>query len=163
MFGVLIEDIAFKIIRKKDFPAIKTHEVIRKLPKILANKDSKKELLKIKSVSNTLNECEYNEDDKLQTIDKKWGNKNATTIIGSVKKAINIIEHEKEIETPLTLLDGALKKLNHENMEPEVLDIFKIEDALKKSKEIQGRAHELEKIFWEQKNKVKKLLRKNEN
>lgn len=158
-----IEDIAFKIIRKKDFPDHKTHEVIRKLPKILANKDSKKELLKIKSVSNNLSENEYGENDKLQTIDKKWGNKNATAIIGSVKKAINIIEHEKEIETPLTLLDGALKKLNHENMEPEALDIFKIEDALKKSKEIQARAHELEKIFWEQKNKVKKILRKNEN
>jgi hypothetical protein len=60
-------------------------------------------------------------------------------------------------------LDGALKKLNHENMVPEALDIFKIEDALKKSKEIQERAHILEKIFWEQKNKVKKILRKNEN
>lgn len=154
-----IEDIAFKIIRKKDFPDHKTHEVIRKLPKILANKDSKRELLKIKSVSNNLSENDYSEDDKLQTIDKKWGNKNATAIIGSVKKAINIIEHEKEIETPLTLLDGALKKLNHDNMEPEALDIFKIEDALKKSKEIQARAHELEKIFWEQKNKVKKMLR----
>lgn len=158
-----IEDIAFKIIRKKDFPNHKTHEVIRIMPKILANKDAKKELMKIKSVSNNLSENEYSENDKLQTIDKKWGNKNATTIIGSVKKAINIIEHEKEIETPLTLLDGALKKLNHENMVPEALDIFKIEDALKKSKEIQERAHILEKIFWEQKNKVKKILRKNEN
>jgi len=158
-----IEDIAFKIIRKKDFPNHKTHEVIRIMPKILANKDAKNELMKIKSVSNNLSENEYSENDKLQTIDKKWGNKNATTIIGSVKKAINIIEHEKEIETPLTLLDGALKKLNHENMVPEALDIFKIEDALKKSKEIQERAHILEKIFWEQKNKVKKILRKNEN
>jgi len=158
-----IEDIAFKIIRKKDFPDHKTHEVIRKLPKILANKDSKKEFMKIKSVSNNLNEEDYNETDKLQTIDKKWGSINATAIIGSVKKAINIIEHEKEIETPLTLLDEALKKLNHDNMDPEVLDIFKIEDALKKSKEIQERAHVLEKLFWEQKNKVKKLLRQNEN
>jgi len=152
-----------KLFVKKDFPNHKTHEVIRIMPKILANKDAKKELMKIKSVSNNLSENEYSENDKLQTIDKKWGNKNATTIIGSVKKAINIIEHEKEIETPLTLLDGALKKLNHENMVPEALDIFKIEDALKKSKEIQERAHILEKIFWEQKNKVKKILRKNEN
>ena len=157
-----IEDIAFKIIRKKDFPDHKTHEVIRKLPKILANKDSKKELFKIKHVSNNLSEGDFNETDKLQTIDKKWGNINATALIGSVKRAIQIIEHEKDIETPLTLLDGALKKLNHDNMDPEILDIFKIEDALKKTKEIQLRAHDLEKVFWEQKNKVKKIIRRND-
>lgn len=157
-----VEDVLFKIIRKKDFPDnVKLMDVVRKSSKFLKDKNAKKEFMKIKNVPNSLN-GNYDDVDESKTIDKHWGKENATTIIGSIKKATQIIEHKTEIETPLTLLEGALKKLNHENMQPDVIDIFKIDEALKKSKEIQIRAHDLEKLFWEQKNKVKKIIRKNE-
>jgi len=155
-----IEDIAFKIIRKKDFPQTKTHEVIRKLPKMLMNKHSKKEIMKIKDVPNKLEEKDFNEYDEINIIDKKWGKKYENEIVGSVMRASKIIDHKKEIETPLTLLEEALNKLNHEKMEPEKLDIFKTQDALELTKEIQEKAHELEKIFWEQRNKLEKLVSK---
>jgi hypothetical protein len=157
-----VEDVLFKIIRKKDFPDnVKLMDVVRKSSKFLKDKNAKKEFMKIKNVSNSLN-GNYDDIDESKTIDKHWGKENATTIIGSIKKATQIIEHKTEIETPLTLLEGALKKLNHDNMQPDCIDIFKIDEALKKSKEIQVRAHDLEKLFWEQKNKVKKIIRKNE-
>jgi hypothetical protein len=158
-----VENVIFKIIRKKDFPDnVKLMDVVRKTSKFLKDKNAKKEFMRIKYIPNTVvGNYDVNEESKI--IDKHWGKENATTIIGSIKKATQIIEHKTEIETPLTLLDGALKKLNHENMQPDVIDIFKIDDALKKSKEIQIRAHDLEKLFWEQKNKVRKIIRKNVN
>jgi hypothetical protein len=57
-------------------------------------------------------------------------------------------------------LTEALKKLNHENMKPESMDILKSDEAWKIAKEIQERAHELEKEFWEQRNMLKKLQNK---
>lgn len=154
-----IEDVAFKIIRKKDFPDnMKLMQVIRTIPKILKNEGAKRELMRIQTNTVELEKNEFNEDDDLKTIDKKWGKKNEKLIIGRVKEAIKRVEHEKDLETPLTLLIDALKKLNHENMISENLDIHKIEEAYKKSKEIQERAHELEKEFWEHKQTAKKLM-----
>jgi hypothetical protein len=155
-----IEDVAFKIIRQKDFPEYKTHEVIRKLPKILKKGGAaKKELMKITSATNKLKGT-YTDGDEPKIIDKHWAKENATLIIGRVKEAIRRIDHEDEIEGPLTLLDEALKKLNHKDMITENLDSSKIDEAFRKTKEIQERAHELEKEFWEHKQTAKKLLNK---
>jgi len=156
----LVEDVAFKIIRQKVFPDYKTHEVIRKIPKILKKGGAaKKELMKITTASSKLSGI-YNDDDNLKDIDKHWAKENAPLIIGRVKEAIRRIDHEEEIEGPLTLLNEALKKLNHKNMITEDLDIHKLDEAYKKTKEIQDRAYILEKEFWEHKQKAKKLLNK---
>ena len=78
-------------------------------------------------------------------------------IIGRVKEAVNRIDRDKELENTLMLLVEALKKLNHEKMDPDTLETFKLDEALKTAKEIQSRSHELEKEFWERKEKYKKL------
>lgn len=159
-----IEDVAFKIIRKKDFPDnMKLMQVIRTIPRILKNKDAKKELMKIQTNTHELNKNEFNDDDDLKTIDKKWGSKNGTLIIGRVKEAIRRIEHEKETETSLTLLQDALKKLNHDNMDPDALDAFKLKEAFETTKQIQDRAHALEKEFWKLYQNFKKLRGKNDD
>jgi hypothetical protein len=156
-----IEDVAFKIIRKKDFPeGMKLMQVIRTIPRILKNTEAKKELMKIQSNTVDLEKNDINDDDTLRNIDRKWGKKNEKLIIGRVKEAIRRVEHEKELDTPLTLLVDALKKLNHENMISENLDIHKLDEAYKKTKEIQIRANELEKEFWEHKQAAKKLFKK---
>ena len=158
-----IENIAFKIIRKKDFPEYKTHEVIRKLPKILGNKDAKKELLKIKQVPDKLAKEDFNENDEFNIIDKKWGTKNATVIIGKVNTALRIINHEKERETPIALLEDALKKLNHENMDTEAVLLEKIPEAMKLAREVAKRANDLEHEFYhiekESKTKLKNITK----
>lgn len=157
-----IEDVAFKIIRQKDFKGfIKTHMVMRKIPAILMNRDAKKELMKIGENTVELTKSEMEDcDGDLKLIDNRWANKNATLIIGRVKEAVNKIDRDKELENTLTLLVEALKKLNHEKMDPDTLETFKLDEALKTAKEIQNRAHELEKEFWERKEKFKKLLNK---
>jgi len=155
-----IEDIAFKIIRKKDFPHIKAHEVIRKLSKILKDKDAKKEIMKIKAVPHELDNNDLNEDGDFRTFDKNWGKKYETVLVGKVIESIRIMEHTKELETPIELLNQALKKLNHENMNPDGMNILNSGEAWEKCKEIQQRSHELEKIFWEKKESLKKLKNK---
>lgn len=155
-----IEDIAFKIIRKKDFPHIKTHEVIRKLSKILKHKEAKKEIMKLKAVPHELDNNDLNEDGDFRTFDKYWGKKHETVLVGKVIESIRIMEHTKELETPIELLNQALKKLNHENMNPDGMDILKSDEAWAKCKEIQQRAHELEKEFWEKRESIKKLKNK---
>lgn len=155
-----IEDVAFKIIRQKDFPEYKTHEVIRKLPKILKSGGiAKKELMKITTASNEL-KGKYNDIEKPKDVDKYWAKENCTLIIGRVKEAIRRVEHEKETETPITLLQDALKKLNHDNMEPDTIDPFKVEEAIKLCREIQGTASELENTFDHLRQQFKKLVKK---
>jgi hypothetical protein len=157
-----IEDVAFKIIRQKDFKGLmKTHMVMRKIPPMLLNKEAKKELMKIggATVDLTKDEIEDCHGD-LKLIDNRWANKNENTIIGKVKKAAQIVDHEKEVETPLTLLIDSLKKLNHENMTPQDLNPFKIEEAIRINKEIQQRSAELEAEFDHLRYEFKKLLKK---
>jgi hypothetical protein len=155
-----IENIAFKIIRKKDFKDYKTHEVIRKLPKMLdlrISREAKKEILKLKQVPDALSKEDYNEDDDLKTIDKKWGNKHATVIMGKVHSALRTIDYAKDRETPLTLLEDALKKLNHENMDATAILIEKIPEAMKLAREISKRANDIEHELYhlEKENKQK--------
>lgn len=157
-----VEDVAFKIIRKREFPDLpKVHKIMRELPKWLGNKDSKKELLNLVDIDLKLprkdtfgangKEC----DERIK--DRIWGKKHATTIIRHVKKAKYAYEHKKERETPLTLLEAALKKLNHENMDPTALSIGDYSKAMKLTKKIQERAHELESKFYHLEKKSRKL------
>ncbi len=152
-----IEDVAHKIIRKKDFPHIKTHEVMRKYSKILKDKDAKKVIMKIKDISH---ELDSNGDDDFKTTDKKWGQKYHEAIVGKVMEAIRIVDHTEELDAPVDLLKQALKKLKHENMNPDGMDMCKAEEAWKICKEIQQRAHELESEFWEKRESLKKLTNK---
>jgi len=158
-----IEDVAFKVIRKKDFPEnLKLMQVIRTIPRILKTKEAKNELMKIGTNTVELTKGELSPDDDLKTIDKKWGNNNGPLIISRVKKAIQIVIKEREQETPFTLLVDALKKLNHENMDPISLDLSKLKQALDLTKQIQARANELEKEFWTiEKGSDKFKIRKN--
>jgi hypothetical protein len=143
-----VENVAFKIIRKKDDFDQKPMEVIRTFPKILKNPEAKKELMKILQVSDTLEKGEYKHDDELRIIDKKWGNKNATIILGQVKKAIRIISHEKDRETPLTLLEDAFNKLHHEKMDPTAISPSMSGEAIKWTQDIAESAKELEREFF---------------
>ena len=156
-----IEDICFKIIRKKDFKGLmKAHMVMRKIPSILTNRAAKKELMRIANGTSELTKSEIDDcNGDIKLIDGRWGSKNEPLIYGKVKVAVQIVEHEKETENAVTLLNDSLKKLNHENMQPDTVDAFKIEEALKICREIQERAGELENIFDHLRAKFKKLIK----
>jgi len=158
-----VEELAFKIIRKREFSNMpKVHKIMRDLPKWLTNKEAKKELFKLLEVDLELPEKDSldengNEYDE-RTKDHKWSAKHETTLNKHVKIAQRIIEHEKERETPLTLMDAALKKLEHENMDLHSIDIQKdYHEARKRLVEIQRIASGLESELYELKKKIKKL------
>ncbi len=161
-----IEEIAFKIIRKRDFPGMpKVHKIMRDLPKWIANSDAKKELKKLLEIdfSLTEDECfdkEGNEYDERKK-DQLWGVKHANTLIKNVKTAQRIVEHEKDQETPITLIEAAIKKLEHENMDLTTIDILKhYKEVREKLVQVQELASELESEWFGLKKNLKKLKSK---
>jgi hypothetical protein len=58
------------------------------------------------------------------------------------------------------LLKAALKKLEHENMDTKNVNVFNIETAMKITRKIQKRAHEIEGQLYHYQKKVKKLTEK---
>jgi len=156
-----IEDAAFKIIRKREVLGLpKVHAIMRNLPKWLKRPGAKKELIKLAEIQNALPNSERHDKDGKEfdprILDKLWGEKHATEIVRQVKKASGISEHDSSGETPLTLLDAALKKLNHEQ-----LDLHKVKNddenkAVKLIRELRERVKELEGEFYQiQKNAQK--------
>ena len=159
-----VEDIAFKIIRMREFEGLpKAHMIIRQMPKLLGNEHSKKELLELKKIDLEIpkeerfdkNGKEHSERD----IDKIWQKKNATQMIKCVKKARNSYEYKKGKDTPLELLEATLKKLYHEDMETANIEISKYEKAMKLARDIQTRASELEDEIYAHKKKADKLAK----
>ncbi|MGR3173600.1 MAG: hypothetical protein ACUZ8N_03280 [Candidatus Scalindua sp.] len=149
-----VEEIAFKIIRKREFPDMpKVHKIMRDLPKWLEkSEEAKKELFKLLDIDNELpkEKCydkegsEYDERKK----DQIWNTLHQATLINQVKKARTLYEHKKERETPLTLLEAALKKLQHENMDPTTVNLTDMPKAMNLAKTVKDVADSLESEFY---------------
>ena len=160
-----IEDAAFKIIRMRELQGMpKAHAIIRDLGKWIGNEYSKRELLKLKEVGLDLpkedrfdsNNNEYSERD----IDRIWAKRNAARVVRHVKEAKNYYEYVKEKETPIDLLEAALKKLNHEDLKPSNVNISHYAEAMRIARAIQQRAGELENEFYSYQKQLKKLTEK---
>ncbi len=161
----IVRDVAFKIIRKRDLSSEKSglpkvHKLMRDFSKYLSNPESKRALFELKNIDGKLTKEECVRDGK--EVDERqkdliWGAKNATTIIRQVKKAKQVIDYINEREEPISLLEAALDKLQHENLQPENIRLEDISRALKLAQEIKEFAHGLESDFWhiEQDNKKK--------
>lgn len=156
-----IENIAFKIIRKREFGdgvKQKLHQIMRDIPRLISNENSKKELFKLINIDFDLPLSETT-DEEGNSIDEKtkdiiWSNKNATEVIWHVKKAYDILEQKKESDTPIELLRSAYDKLTHGNMDVKVIKKDRIEEAMKLTRSIQARANELEHLLYENKKKI---------
>lgn len=158
-----VEEIAFKIIRKREFPGLpKVHKIMRDLPMLLNNKEAKKELFKLRDIEFELPEEDCFDEDGYEYDERKkdqiWNTKHQETLIRQVKRAKQIIEHEKERETPLTLIEAALKKLEHENMDLTSIDILNdYKQAREMLVEIQKVAGDLESELFNLKKNLNKL------
>jgi len=165
-----IENIAFKIIRQRVIKGLdkKAHEIIRKLPQLLENQHAKKELFQLLKIDFELPKEEILDEDNKEVDEKTkdviWSNKYASDVIEHVRKAYIIFENKKEQDTPVELLNIALEKLNHPNMDITTIELSRIEEAMKISREIQSRANEIEHLLYEEKKnskKLKKIYKKN--
>jgi len=160
-----VEEIAFKIIRRRDFPSLsKVHMIMRDLPRMLENKHAKKELFKLLDIDFNLprEECfdENGNEYDPRTKDKIWGTKHASELIHHVKKAKKILDYEKEREKPLDLLEAALNKLQHENMEPSSINLSDLDKAMELARSVKNVASDLETEFYHHKKNLKKLTEK---
>ena len=144
-----VEDVAFKMIRKREVPSRKVHVVMRDLKKLYKNRDAKKILSSLESdveIHLPHEDCR-DEDGKefpARIIDTIWGNKYKTTFAHKINSAYGFLETQQIRETPLTLLDTALKKLNHANMDLSIISISDLDKARKLSAAIKSKADELE-------------------
>ncbi len=158
----IVRDVAYKIIRKREFPDFpKVHMIMRQLPKWLSNPESKKELFELKNVDTTLLKDEMFEDGveiNERKKDQKWSAKHATVLIRQIKKAKQEFDFKDERETPISLVEQSLKKLEHENLVPTAVNYEDIPRVIEVLKKIQERADELESIFWNLKKDLKKKL-----
>jgi hypothetical protein len=158
-----IENIAFKIIRKRELGLNKkAHQIMRDIPKLLSNSNSKKELFELAKIDFQLPKDETTDEEGKQVDEKAkdiiWGNKYAEQLIWRVKKAYDFFEQKKEHDTPIELLNTAFDKLNHPNMDIDAIELDRLDEAMKLTREIQIRANELEHMLYDNK-KVKRKLK----
>ncbi len=110
-----IQSLSFNIIRLREFHDIgKVHQIIRDIPKWLANPVAKKELYTIAHIKPKIDESQGLDE---ASKDARWAGKDKNQIIRSVVVAKDAYSQEKSKVTPIELLDDALKKLMHENMD----------------------------------------------
>jgi hypothetical protein len=161
-----VEDIAFKLIRKRDFSklGLKVHKVMRDLADMLENGDAKRELFKINQIVHGLpKEKRINSDGEEhdeRTIDKLWGGENEQHIFRHLATARTLHSQKTELETPLHLLEVALTKLTHKEMDANAVNALEYERAMKLTQEIQRAANGLEHEFFNLKKERDKLKTK---
>jgi hypothetical protein len=152
-----VEDIAFKLIRHRDIKdngsSVKLHQVMRDLPKLLSVPDSKNELFVLNEIELQLPKAEQLKSDGVEYDEKEkdriWSTKYAKILNRQYSKAKKSCEREKSSETPLELLEAALKKLQHQNMTLEVIKRSEIPEAMKLVREIRDTIKNIESELYD--------------
>jgi len=158
-----IEEAAFDIIRLRTIPEeSKVHNIMRNLAKYCSTKDGKRAIVKISDKVDPVlprNELvdEHDEPISPNEVDAKWITKNQEEIIYNVKKAMKSYGQKKDKETPIGLLEAALKKLNHDDMDWSRIALVDTQKARGILHDIQVRADELDSELFEFEKKLKKL------
>jgi hypothetical protein len=158
-----VEHAAFRIIRKRELGKLgKVYKIMRELPNLLKKDESKREFIKIHHIGPDLPkekrfDSEGNELNE-RTIDRLWGEANQREIFHHLNTALMLEESKSELEKPLDLLEAALDKLQHKQMDPRKVEVFQYEEAMKLTRQIQQAAKDLEHEFY-QLNKNKDALK----
>jgi len=161
-----IEDAAFKLIRLRVLPGLpKAHQIMRKLPRFCADKDSKKEILKISSEAESGLPRQEQFDAQGNAlgpddIDRKWAERTKQTLTHRARKALQYVDTSDEKETPLALLEAAYKKLTHDDLKLSSVNISDLGKARELAVSIQARGHEIEKEIYKYEKQWNKLPRK---
>lgn len=153
-----IEDAAFKMIRLRHLKDLgKIHMVMRQLPKMSALKGSRKEVIKISDeVPEQLPPKERFDNSgeplSIEQNDRKWVEQSQQAILHHLKKAQGYLASHQDKETPLTLLEAALRKLDHEDMQVSAIAVAQFGKARQLASDIQKRAKAIEgEIYHAQK------------
>ena len=168
-----IDNAILKIIRKRDLNSKQIEKALGKvhffvrggnLRKYVSNPTARKFLLKIADVDEQIPEKEkFDKDNKKlseREIDIKWGNINQEQILGNLMQAYKIVYEKGERDKPLELLEDALHKLNHENLQIDNMGTEHFEKALELTKSISEKADEIHNEIDHARYNMKKLEKK---
>lgn len=161
-----LESAAFNIIRLRKVPDMpKVHEIMRKFPKYCRDNDGKKELLRLgREVDLKLPPKEQFDEEgneyRASEIDDKWVAKNKNKIAYHVNKAAHFSAELTKKETPIELMRAAYKKLTHENMKLDEINVADYSIARNLAVDIKNKAKEIEQTMYEYKKNIKKLTKK---
>jgi len=161
-----IEEAAFKLIRLRTLKGLpKIHQIMRSLPAICALKESRKEILAVANeVDSTLSAKEQfdGEGNPLspEDVDRKWAQQNQQKLIMLTKKALDFAEQSREKETPVALLEAALKKLTHESFNVEMIPHSQYQEAMRLATDIEKLAREIGRQLYDNSKKLKTLTKK---
>ena len=161
-----LEDAAFKMIRLRQLKGLpKIHMVMRQLPKLAGLKDSRKELLKLSDEVEAVLPAKERLDVNGNPLspaanDRKWVEQYQSKIIHRVKKALEIQDANLEKETPIALLETALRKLTHDQMLVEKIATDDFSRARQLAADIQSRAKTIEGEIYEYKKQLASLHKK---
>ena len=150
-----LEDAVFKMIRLRHLKGLpKIHMIMRKLPTLAGLKESRKELLRIADEVDAQlpTNQRFDVDGKPlspEANDRKWVEHYQSNIIHRVKKALDYQEADHEKDTPLALLEAALRKLNHAEMLVKQIAVADFSKARQLAVDIQTRAHEIEHEIYD--------------
>jgi len=141
-----VTDVAFKLIRKRELGDGRLNDIVRSLPRILKEPTAKKELLKLADVEMELTTAEITREGRVvdeREQDKIWGGKFASTIMRQMAKAKAIINAQGVLEKPIDILEAALSKLRHKDLDLGNISPFEIEKAMEIVQNIQGEAESI--------------------
>jgi len=162
----VIEEAAFDIVRLRVVPEMdKVHVIMRNLPKYCRTKEGKKAIKRIaEEVEPVLARDERlgaeGQQLTLSELDAKWAAKHQQVITWQLRKASQSHETLKEKETPVELLEAALKKLNHQDMDVRSIATSDFAKARKLAADIKSRANDLESEIYHYEKELKKLAHK---
>lgn len=155
-----VKDIAFKVIRQRSFPGMsKLHMIMRKLPDLLANPDSKEELFALSEIDMG---PKSGVDEKSQ--DKEWSKQHASNVINRVKRAVRALERKTELEEPIETLTDIRNQIGQDGLEAENLLRTDLPQARRLAEEIRNIADDLKSGYYRREKasspgKLKKVLR----
>lgn len=161
-----LEDAVFKMIRLRHLKGLpKIHQIMRQLPKLVGLKESRKELVCISDEVEAQLPTKERLDSEGRPLsaednDRRWADRFQPYIINYVKKALDFKDATQEKETPIALLEAALRKLNHEEMLLKNISTDDFGKARHLAADIQTRAHEIESEIYDYKKKLDGLPRK---
>lgn len=145
-----IRDVAFKIIRKRELGDLGSlYKIIRNLKKYVTSEESRKKLFKIVKEVDTKLPPELMIDTKTKEQvtkkeqDKLWGNHFKHEILSNLHQAHKTVYLQDEHDKPLDLLNQALKKLEHNNLDINKITIDDINEAIDLVTKVRDKAEDL--------------------
>ena len=138
---------------------------MRKLPAVCALKEGRKQLVAIANEVDAILPQEEKFDSSghplsPDDIDRKWAQQHQQKLIMLTKRALDYTEQFKEKETPLMLLDAALKKLTHENFSIKLIPHSQYQEAMRLATDIEKEARNIGRELYDNQKKLKSLQRR---